>query len=98
MVAFGVVGAEDALRSVDFATIVLLFSMMLVVANLRVGGFFEHIAEWIIARLHPHHLLPTVPWFRLRALRKLLVERGVVPPARELPSYLDVLALASSRA
>lgn len=60
MVAFGVVGADDALRSVDFATIVLLFSMMLVVANLRVGGFFEHIVEWIIARLHPHHLLPTV--------------------------------------
>lgn len=60
MVAFGVVGAQDALRSVDFATIVLLFSMMLVVANLRVGGFFEHIAEWIIARLHPSHLLPTV--------------------------------------
>jgi Na+/H+ antiporter NhaD/arsenite permease-like protein len=34
--------------------------MMLVVANLRVAGFFERIAEWIIERLHPHHLLPTV--------------------------------------
>jgi Na+/H+ antiporter NhaD/arsenite permease-like protein len=34
--------------------------MMLVVANLRVGGFFERIAEWAIERLHPHHLLPTV--------------------------------------
>ena len=60
MVAFRIVGAQDALRSIDFATIVLLFSMMLVVANLRVGGFFERIAEWIIERLHPHHLLPTV--------------------------------------
>jgi Na+/H+ antiporter NhaD/arsenite permease-like protein len=39
---------------------VLLFSMMLVVANLRVGGFFERVAEWAIERLHPHHLLPTV--------------------------------------
>ena len=34
--------------------------MMVVVANLRLGGFFERIAEWIVERLHPHHLLPTV--------------------------------------
>jgi Na+/H+ antiporter NhaD/arsenite permease-like protein len=60
MVAFRIVGAQEALQSIDFATIVLLFSMMLVVANLRTGGFFETIAEWIIHRLHPHHLLPTV--------------------------------------
>ena len=60
MVAFRIVGADEALQSIDFPTIVLLFSMMVVVANLRLGGFFEHIAEWIVARLHPHHLLPTV--------------------------------------
>ena len=60
MVAFRVVGAPEALQAIDFATIVLLFSMMVVVANLRIGGFFEHIAEWIVQRLHPHHLLPTV--------------------------------------
>jgi Na+/H+ antiporter NhaD/arsenite permease-like protein len=60
MVAFRIVGPHDALAAIDFPTIVLLFSMMLVVANLRVGGFFERVSEWIIARLHPRHLLPTV--------------------------------------
>jgi len=60
MVAFRVVGAAEALQSIDFATIVLLFSMMVIVAHLRLGGFFERIAEWIVARLRPHHLLPTV--------------------------------------
>jgi len=60
MVAFRIVGPNEALQSIDFPTIVLLFSMMVVVANLRLGGFFEHIAEWIVARLHPHHVLPTV--------------------------------------
>ncbi|MGH8637478.1 MAG: SLC13 family permease [Burkholderiales bacterium] len=45
MVAFRIVGARDALASIDVATIVLLFSMMLVVANLRVAGFFERIAD-----------------------------------------------------
>jgi Na+/H+ antiporter NhaD/arsenite permease-like protein len=58
MVAVGVVGTDEALQSIDFATIVLLFSMMVVVANLRLGGFFERIAEWVVERLHPNHLLP----------------------------------------
>src|SRR6266542_3177459 len=39
MVTFRIVGAREALGSIDFATIVLLFSMMLVAANLRVAGF-----------------------------------------------------------
>ena len=60
MVAFRIVGAPQALASIDFATIVLLFSMMLIVGNLRLAGFFDWVAEWIIERLHPNHLLPTV--------------------------------------
>ena len=60
MVAFRIVGAQEALASIDFATIVLLFSMMLIVANLRIVGFFDWITERLIERLQPHHLLPTV--------------------------------------
>jgi Na+/H+ antiporter NhaD/arsenite permease-like protein len=60
MVAFGIVGAREALVSVDFSTVVLLFAMMLIVGSLRIAGFFGWIAEWIIERLHPQHLLPTV--------------------------------------
>ena len=60
MVAFRIVDARDALASIDFATIVLLFSMMLVAGNLRIVGFFDWITERIIVRLHPHHLLPTI--------------------------------------
>ena len=60
MVAFGIVGAPQALASIDFATVVLLFSMMLIVANLRLGGFFDWITDAAIARLHPRHLLPVV--------------------------------------
>ena len=60
MVAFRIVGAREALASIDFATIVLLFSMMLIVANLRVVGFFDWITERVIRQLHPNHLLPTV--------------------------------------
>src|SRR5580765_1877899 len=48
MVAFRIVGAQEALASIDFATIVLLFSMMLIVANLRIVGFFDWITERLI--------------------------------------------------
>jgi Na+/H+ antiporter NhaD/arsenite permease-like protein len=60
MVAFRIVPAAEALRFIDFGTLVLLFSMMLVVGYLHLAGFFEWITEQIITRLKPHHLLPTV--------------------------------------
>lgn len=58
MVAFGVVTAQQALGSIDFATLVLLFSMMLVVGCLRISGFFDWITEHLVARLTAHNLLP----------------------------------------
>ncbi len=60
MVALRIMSARDALAAIDFSTIVLLFSMMLVVGNLHLGGFFDWVAESVLARLRPTHLLPTV--------------------------------------
>ena len=60
MVAVRVVGPRDAIGAVDFATIVLLFSMMLLVAGLKLAGFFEWAADWVIAHMHATHLLGAV--------------------------------------
>jgi Na+/H+ antiporter NhaD/arsenite permease-like protein len=60
MVAFRILGARDALASIDLATIVLLFSMMLIVGHLRITGFFSWVTEAVVERLHPRHLLPVV--------------------------------------
>jgi len=60
MFTFGAVRAHDALQFIHFGTIVLLFSMVLVVACLHLAGFFDWIAELVVTRLKPHHLLPTV--------------------------------------
>ena len=60
MIAFRVVRPSDALRFIDFPTLVLLFSMMLIVGNLRLVGFFEWNAEVVLQRLKPTHLLPAV--------------------------------------
>ena len=60
MVAFGVVTAGEALHFVDFGTLVLLFSMMLVVGCLHLAGFFDWIAGLAVAHLQPRHLLPAI--------------------------------------
>lgn len=41
MVGFRVVAPREALRFIDFSTIVLLFSMMLIVGNLHPVGFLN---------------------------------------------------------
>jgi Na+/H+ antiporter NhaD/arsenite permease-like protein len=60
MVVFRVVSAGDALRFVDFSTIVLLFAMMLVVGGLKLSGFFEWNAELVLRRLKPNRMLPAL--------------------------------------
>lgn len=60
MVAFRIVPASEALRFIDFGTLVLLFSMMLIVGYLHLAGFFEWITEQILKRLKPRHLLPAI--------------------------------------
>jgi len=60
MVSFRIITAQEALRAIDFSTIVLLFSMMLIVANLHLGGFFDWIAERVLFRLSAQQLLAAV--------------------------------------
>jgi len=60
MVAFRVVRPADTLRFINFPTLVLLFSMMLIVGNLHLVGFFESNAEMVLRRLKPSRLLPAV--------------------------------------
>jgi Na+/H+ antiporter NhaD/arsenite permease-like protein len=50
-VAVGLLSLEDAWKSVDGATIVLLLSMMILNANLALSGFFRLVARAVLARL-----------------------------------------------
>ena len=60
MFAFRILGPGDSLRYINFATIVLLFSMMLIVGNLHLAGFFDRVALFAVARMGPRHLLPAI--------------------------------------
>jgi Na+/H+ antiporter NhaD/arsenite permease-like protein len=44
MVALGVVSPESAVRSIDLPTILLLYSLMIISAQLRLGGFYTWFA------------------------------------------------------
>ena len=55
MVAFRVLTMDEAIRSVNHETLILLFGMMIVVANLRLSGFFAMVSAWAFE--HTHHPL-----------------------------------------
>jgi Na+/H+ antiporter NhaD/arsenite permease-like protein len=58
MAGLGVVSLDQAYRAIDFDTITLLLGMMIVVANLRLSGFFRLVSNWVVARArHPLVLL-----------------------------------------
>jgi len=61
MVGAGVLSLPEAYRAVDLNTITLLLGMMIVVANLRVSGFFRLVNDWIAGHVrHPLALLVAV--------------------------------------
>lgn len=58
MVAFGVLSLEEAFQAINYETLILLFGMMIVVANLRLSGFFALVSSWVVRHTHrPLHLL-----------------------------------------
>lgn len=60
MVVFRVVQPHDAIRLIDFSTIILLFAMMFVVGALHLSGFFEWSVEMVLRHLPPTKLLPAL--------------------------------------
>jgi len=50
MVATGTLSLDDAYRAIDFGTITLLLGMMLIVAHLRLSGFFTLVTAFVARR------------------------------------------------
>ena len=61
MLGIGGVSLDVTMQAIDFGTIALLLGMMILVANLRLSGFFRLVNGWVVARArHPLHLLAAV--------------------------------------
>ena len=52
MIAFGALDLDQAYAAINYDTIILLFGVMIVVANLRLSGFFSAVAEWVVEHAH----------------------------------------------
>jgi len=57
MVVSGALPLADAYKAVDLDTLTLLLGMMIVVANLRLSGFFALANAWVVRRAHRPLLL-----------------------------------------
>src|SRR5438876_2189591 len=108
MVACGVVTPQQAYRSVDYDTLVLLLGMMIISAYLCLAGFFEWAAHWVLRRAKTPQALLLYLVFTSGLLSALLVNdavclmltplvvavivRGKLP----LPPYLLALAMSAN--
>lgn len=63
IVACGILTLPEAYQSIDFDTITLLLGMMIVVANLRLSGFFRLLNGWVVTRAHHPIILLTAVTF-----------------------------------
>lgn len=50
VIGMGAVTVEEAARSVDLPTVLLLFSFMVVSAQMRLGGFYTAVTRWVGGR------------------------------------------------
>jgi Na+/H+ antiporter NhaD/arsenite permease-like protein len=60
MLAVGALTTEEAYRAVDFDTMTLLLGMMIVVAHLRLSGFFRLVSGSAVAQAYSPVVLLTV--------------------------------------
>jgi Na+/H+ antiporter NhaD/arsenite permease-like protein len=57
MVGVNALSLDEAYRAINFDTIILLFGMMIVIANLQLSGFFALVAERVVEHAHRPLLL-----------------------------------------
>ena len=89
MFVFRVLAPAQAIASIDFATLVLLFSMMLIVASLHLAGFFQWVSHLLHRQFGPHY--PNVDLLRVSLEKRKGGGKGRPPCTNTAPRpLLDV--------
>jgi Na+/H+ antiporter NhaD/arsenite permease-like protein len=68
LISFGALSLEDAARAIHLPTLILLFSFMVISAQMRLGGFYDWVTEKLVALALPPALLLGVILFAVGAL------------------------------
>ena len=77
MIVLNVLDIETAYKAIDYKTIVILFSVMIVVANLRLAGFYHLISSFIMCRIKTRSMLLYALIFVSGVLSALLINDTV---------------------
>lgn len=77
MIVSGVIDIDAAYRAIDYRTIVILFSLMIVVANLRLSGLFPLVSAFVVRRIISPTLLLYAVVFMSGSLSALLINDTV---------------------
>ncbi len=107
MMAVGAITPEEAYRAVNLDTLALLLGMMIIVAHLRLSGFFRLVTRWALVHAHSPFILLTTVTITAGAFSAFLVNDAVclVAPLvievtrflrRDPIPYLLAVAMASN--
>jgi Na+/H+ antiporter NhaD/arsenite permease-like protein len=77
MMAVGAIAPEEAYRAVNLDTLALLLGMMIVVAHLRLSGFFRLVTSWALTHAHSPLILLVTIAFTAGAFSAFLVNDAV---------------------
>ena len=87
LVAAGSIGLEEAFAAIDLGTVCLLLSMMVIVANLRLSGFFEAAGARLLAAARGPQV-HGVQWLWRGALNNLLNPKAGIFYVSFLPQFI----------
>ena len=77
MMAVGAITPAEAYRAIDLDTLALLLGMMIVVAHLKLSGFFRLVTGWALAHAHSPLILLAAVAITTGALSAFLVNDAV---------------------
>ena len=77
MIGVGVLSPQEAYAAIDLDTLTLLLGMMIVVAHLRLSGFFRLVSAWAVTHAHSPRVLLAVVTLTTGVLSAFLVNDAV---------------------
>jgi Na+/H+ antiporter NhaD/arsenite permease-like protein len=77
MMAVGAITPEEAYRAVNLDTLALLLGMMIIVAHLRLSGFFRLVTRWALAHARSPFILLAIVTITAGAFSAFLVNDAV---------------------
>jgi Na+/H+ antiporter NhaD/arsenite permease-like protein len=95
MLIFKVLSVYDAYEAIDYKTIIILFGMMILIANLRLSGFFKIVLNFLVKKVQNPTLLLYIIVFASGLLSAFFINDTVPRQSeREFTQKVDGVSLS----